>query len=150
MPCFYSYKNMSKNSKKKKRTAAGQAVKKMERFELLNPHSAGIDIGSMLMVVSYTDREGMINVREFDSFTNSLYELAELLQSQGVEKAVMEATGPYWESLYNILEKHGMEMFLCQSKSLQERIGPENRYKRCAVAASAIGTWAYTQLPHCP
>ncbi|EHQ28051.1 IS110 family RNA-guided transposase [Mucilaginibacter paludis] len=84
----------------------------MERFELLNPHSAGIDIGSMLMVVSYTDREGMINLREFDSFTSSLYELAELLQKEGIEKVVMEATGPYWESLYNILEKHGMEMFL--------------------------------------
>src|SRR6185312_3872330 len=103
---------MSKNRKKKKRVAAGRAAKKMERFELLNPRSAGIDIGSMLMVVSYTDREGMINLREFDSFTNSLYQLAELLQGEGVEKVVMEATGPYWESLYNILEKHGMEMFL--------------------------------------
>jgi transposase len=112
LPCFYKHKNMSKNSKKKKRGAAGQAVKKMGRFELLNPRSAGIDIGSMLMVISYTDREGMINVREFDSFTSSLYELAELLQKEGVEKVVMEATGPYWESLYNILEKHGMEMFL--------------------------------------
>jgi len=112
LPCFYKHKNMSKNSKKKKRAAAGQAVKKLERFELLNPRSAGIDIGSMLMVISYTDREGMINVREFDSFTSSLYELAELLQKEGVEKVVMEATGPYWESLYNILEKHGMEMFL--------------------------------------
>ena len=103
---------MSKNSKKNKRAAANQAAKKMERFALLNPKSAGIDIGSMLMVVSYTDREGMINLREFDSFTSSLYRLAELLQQEGVEKVVMEATGPYWESLYNILEKHGMEMFL--------------------------------------
>jgi len=92
--------------------AAIQAAKKMERFTLLNPNSAGIDIGSMLMVVSYTDQEGMINLREFDSFTGSLYQLAELLQREGVEKVVMEATGPYWESLYNILEKHGMEMFL--------------------------------------
>lgn len=112
MPCFYIHKNMSKNSKKKKRAAAGQSVKKMERFELLNPRSAGVDIGSMLIVVSYTDRQGMINVREIDSFTSSLYELAELLQKEGVEKVVMEATGPYWESLYNVLEKHGMEMFL--------------------------------------
>jgi transposase len=103
---------MSKNSKKKKRTAATNAVQKMERFELLNPRSAGIDIGSMLMVVSYTGREGLINLREFDSFTSSLNKLAELLQAEGVEKVVMEATGPYWESLYNILEKHGMEMFL--------------------------------------
>jgi transposase len=103
---------MGKNSKKKKRASNNEGARKMERFELLNPHSAGIDIGSMLMVVSYTDRQGMINLREFDSFTGSLYQLAELLQGEGVEKVVMEATGPYWEPLYNILEKHGMEMLL--------------------------------------
>jgi transposase len=103
---------MSKSSKKKKRAAANQAAQKMERFGLIHPRSAAIDVGSMLMVVSYNDRDGMINLREFDSFTSNLYQLAELLQQEGVEKVAMEATGPYWQSIYNILEKHGMEMFL--------------------------------------
>jgi transposase len=103
---------MSKSNKKTKRAAPDRAAKKMEGFPLLHQNSAGIDVGSMLMVVSYTDREGKINLREFDSFTSSLNELAGLLQREGVEKVVMEATGPYWTSLYNILEKHGMEMYL--------------------------------------
>jgi transposase len=87
---------MSKSNKKTKRAAPDRAAKKMEGFPLLHQNSAGIDVGSMLMVVSYTDREGKINLREFDSFTSSLNELAGLLQREGVEKVVMEATGPYW------------------------------------------------------
>lgn len=140
LPCFYKHKNMSKNRKKKRRADADQASKKMERFELLNPKSAGIDIGSMLIVVSYTDREGIINLREFDSFTSSLYELAELLQKEEVEKVVMEATGPYWESLYNILEKHGMEMIL---------INPSH-YKNVSAQKTDINDaqWLHQLLAH--
>jgi transposase len=103
---------MSKSSKKNRSVSQDQSAQKMERFGLLHPRSAGIDVGSMLMVVSYTDKEDNINLQEFDGFTSSLYRLAELLQREQVEKVVMEATGPYWESLYNILERHGMEMIL--------------------------------------
>jgi transposase len=91
---------MSKVSKiKKKKEFSSREGLKMERFGLLNPRSAGIDVGSMLMVVSYTDRNDMINVREFNSFTQSLVELSELLQREGVEQVVMEATGEYWKTL---------------------------------------------------
>jgi transposase len=97
---------------KKKKATRSEAGKKPEGFGLIHPHSAGIDVGSMLMVVSYADQHGMIHIREFDSFTRSLYLLAELLQEHGVEKVGMEATGPYWQVLYGILESHGMEMVL--------------------------------------
>lgn len=104
---------MSKAIKnKKKKTQGKDAGKKLERFGLIHPHSAGIDVGSMLMVVSYTDQQGIIHLREFDSFTQSLYLLAALLQEHGVEKVAMEATGPYWQALYGILESYGMEMIL--------------------------------------
>jgi len=99
-----------KNKKKRVSSRSGDSGKKLERFGLINPHSAGIDIGSMLMVVSYTDQQGIIYLREFDSFTPSLYQMAELLQQAGVEKIAMEATGDYWKSLYCILENHGMEI----------------------------------------
>ncbi|WP_316829157.1 IS110 family transposase [Pedobacter miscanthi] len=104
---------MSKVSKiKKKRASSSREGLKMERFGLLYPRSAGIDVGSMLMVVSYTDRNDMINVREFNSFTESLMELSELLQREGVEQVVMEATGEYWKTLYCMLETHGMQVLM--------------------------------------
>lgn len=97
---------------KKKKASGNKELKKLEGFGLINPHSAGIDIGSMLMVISYTDLQGIIHVHEFDSYTESLIQLAELLQQHGIEKVGMEATGSYWKVLYNILESHGMEIIV--------------------------------------
>jgi transposase len=108
---MFNKKNMSKGIKNKKKKASGnKELKTVESFGLVNPHSAGIDIGSMLMVVCFTDQQGIIHVQEFDSFTESLIQLAELLQQHGIEKVGMEATGSYWTALYNILESYGMEI----------------------------------------
>ncbi|EHQ27630.1 IS110 family RNA-guided transposase [Mucilaginibacter paludis] len=104
---------MSKAKKNKKKTLPqGGAGIKMKRFELIYPRSAGVDVGSMLMVVSYTDREGLSHVRPFDSFTDSLHELAALLKTAGVQEVGMEATGSYWMTLFTILEDFGMRVTL--------------------------------------
>jgi transposase len=102
---------MSKaNKNKRKSLPQGGNEKKMERFGLLYPRSAGIDVGSMLMVVSYTDHRDMIRLQEFNSFTDSLYQLADLLKQEGVEVVAMEATGSYWTSLFSILEDRGLQV----------------------------------------
>jgi transposase len=112
-PVFYKKRTMGKVIKNKEKNASVKgAEKKLEGFGLIHLHSAGIDVGSMLMVVSYTDQQGVIHVREFNSFTESLIQLAELLQQAGVEKVAMEATGEYWKPLYSVLENHGMEMMV--------------------------------------
>jgi transposase len=132
---------MSKVIKNKKKKASGNGGgKKLERFGLIHPHSAGIDVGSMLMVVSYTDQQGTIHIREFDSFTQSLYLLAELLQQAGVEKVAMEATGPYWQSLYGILESYGMDMVV---------INPSH-YRNVAAQKTDINDaqWLHQLLAH--
>ncbi len=132
---------MSKVRKNKKKKASQKdAGKKLERFELIHLHSAGIDVGSMLMVVCYTDQDGTIHLREFDSFTQSLYLLAELLQQAGVEKVAMEATGDYWKALYGILESYGMEMVL---------VNPHH-YKNVAAHKTDINDaqWLHQLLAH--
>jgi transposase len=106
-------KTMSKaNKNKRKSVPQGGNGKKMEQFGLLYPRSAGIDVGSMLMVVSYTDLQDMIHLREFNSFTESLYQLADLLKQEGVEVVAMEATGSYWTTLFGILEDRGMQVIV--------------------------------------
>ena len=104
-------KNMGKaNKKKRKALPQAGSTKKMGHFGILHPHSAAIDIGSMLMMVSYTDRAGMIQLAEFNSFTESLNKLADLLKQEGVKIVGMEATGSYWQALFNILERRGFKI----------------------------------------
>jgi transposase len=142
-PVFFKKKNMGKVIKNKKKRASAHPAntgKKLEHFGLINARSAGIDIGSMLMVVSYTDLQGIIHLQEFDSFTQSLYQLAELLQQSGVEKVAMEATGDYWKSLYCILEGYGMEITL---------VNPSH-YRNVAAQKTDINDaqWLHQLLAH--
>lgn len=101
---------MGKVKKNKNNGAPGRV--QMEQFGLQYPRSAGIDIGSMLMVVSYTDRMDNNHIAEFNSFTDSLHQLVTLLVSEKVEVVTMEATGPYWKVLFGILEQNGIKIVL--------------------------------------
>jgi transposase len=125
---------------KRKSVPQGGNDKKMERFGLLYPRSAGIDVGSMLMVVSYTDHREMIHLREFNSFTDSLNQMADLLQHEGVEIVTMEATGDYWKSLFTILEDRGLKIIL---------INPSH-YRNVAAQKTDVNDaqWLHQLLAH--
>jgi len=79
---------------------------------ILNNHAAGIDVGSMLMMSSYTNSQGQQCLLSSNSYTESLEALADLLKNEGVISVAMEATGVYWMSLYEILESRGLEVYL--------------------------------------
>ena len=132
---------MNKGKKNKKKTVPqGGTGKKMERFGLLYPRSAGIDVGSMLMMVSYTDRNDLIQLKEFDSFTDSLYQLADLLKHEGVEIVTMESTGSYWKSLFSILENRGIKVVM---------INPSH-YRNVAAQKTDVkdAQWLHQLLTH--
>lgn len=105
---------MSKAKQNKHKSGASKVIgaQKMERFGLLYPRSAGIDVGSMLMVVSYTDQQDLIRLEQFGSFTSNLNELADLLKREKVEIVTMESTGSYWMALHGILESRGLKVVM--------------------------------------
>ena len=79
---------------------------------VLNYHTAGIDIGSMLMTVSYTGKDGCTYLFECNSFTVDLKSLVKTLSEAGVTDVAMEATGVYWMSLYELLEDASIKVTL--------------------------------------
>jgi len=79
---------------------------------VINFHAAGIDVGSTVMAVSYTDNTGNQVVLKTGCFTKELRELSLLLATEGVKDVAMEATGVYWMSLYEILEDVGIRVTL--------------------------------------
>jgi transposase len=79
---------------------------------VINHHTAGIDIGSMLMTVSYTGKDGYSYLFECSGFTTDLKALVETLSKEGVTDVAMEATGVYWMSLYELLEDASIKVIL--------------------------------------
>jgi len=73
-----------------------------QRFELVHPHCAGIDIGSREHWVA-VDRDHEQPVRSFSTFTDDLIKLADWLEGLKIEVVAMEATGVYWIPLFGFL-----------------------------------------------
>src|ERR1051325_66588 len=57
----------------------------------LNLNAAGIDVGATQHYVAIPEGRSEVSVRQFRSFTNDLYRLADWLIECGIETVVMEA-----------------------------------------------------------
>lgn len=79
-------------------------------FSLINPHAAGIDVGSRSHWVGVGLAEE--HSREFGVFTENLHELCKWLLSHQVTTVAMESTGYYWKQLFVMLQTYGFEVYL--------------------------------------
>src|SRR5699024_4227681 len=72
-------------------------------FDQMIKRGCGIDVHEKT-VVATIDGEGFDHeTRTFDTFTSSLKELCDWLQSQGITHIAMESTGVYWKPVFNIV-----------------------------------------------
>lgn len=108
-------------------------AKQNEPFELavINPCCAAIDVGSMMMMVAYSDSKGNQNLLEVDAFTESLQDLATTLKQAGVTHVGMEATGVYWIVVYEILEQQGFTVTLVNAKHFKNVDAQKTDVKDC-------------------
>jgi len=98
-----------------KRTAQQQEqVRRVEGLSVVNPHAAGIDIGSRShwVCVAASAEPGAGLIREFSAYTEGLHEIVAYLRQHGVTTVAMESTGVYWIPLYELLETLGFEVLL--------------------------------------
>lgn len=92
-------------------------------LEILHPDAAGIDIGNESHFVSVPPGLDAEPVREFGSWTADLERMAEWLKSCGVKTVAMQSTGVYWIAAYDVLEKHGLEVFLVNARDTKNLPG---------------------------
>ena len=64
-------------------------------MHVLQPNSAGIDVGATEIYVAVPDDRSSKPVRRFDTFTDDLHETAKWLKECGIESIAMESTGTY-------------------------------------------------------
>jgi transposase len=82
------------------------------QLAIIRPCCAAVDVGSMMMMVSYSDAEDNQYLLEADAFTEDLEQVAKTLVAAQVKELAMEATGSYWMAFYQILEEHGIRVTL--------------------------------------
>jgi transposase len=110
--------------KHKSHRAKNQKVSPLSgELELIEPDAAAIDVGSRSHWTSVNPQRDSDPVREFGTFTADLMSLADWLTQCGVTSVVMEATGVYWVSLYELLERRGFKVYLVDAHTVRHLPG---------------------------
>jgi transposase len=108
--------DLSKLNRKEKQRLIRRIKSDSPGLEVVHFNAAGIDIGNASHYVAIAPNLDDKPVRQFSCFTEDLRRLAEWLVGKGIRTVAMQSTGVYWIPLYDILEEHGLEVFLVNAK----------------------------------
>ncbi len=100
-------------------------------LQQVNLHAAGIDIGATSHFVAVPSSGDPQPVRDFGAFTRDLHQLADWLESCGVETVAMESTGVYWIPVFEVLEERGFEVKLVDPRQLKRAPGRKTDVLDC-------------------
>ena len=96
-------------------------------MEKIRENAAGIDIGAKKVFVAVEGQE----VRYFFTFTEDFEKLRDYLHDHKIETVAMEATGVYWNILYEILEEAGIDVWLVDGRQTKQVPGRKTDVKDC-------------------
>jgi transposase len=104
---------------------------KKQPLRIVHPRCAGIDIGSREHWVAVDPDSDEQPIRNFSSFSDDLYALAQWLKSLDIEVVAMEATGVYWIPLYEVLDAQGFQVNLVNSRATRQVSGRKSDVLDC-------------------
>ena len=104
-------------------------MKKSVLMEIVNPHAAGIDVGSRSHFVAVGQNNE--DVKEFGVYNEDLQAIAQWLRENEVETVAMESTGTYRQSLYTSLQESGFQVILCNGKFTKNIKGRKSDVQDC-------------------
>jgi transposase len=96
-------------------------------MEKIRENAAGIDIGAKKVFVSIEGKE----VRSFFTFTEDFEKLRDYLHENNIETVAMEATGVYWNILYELIEEAGIDVWLVDGRQTKQVPGRKTDVKDC-------------------
>lgn len=103
--------------------------KKKLALEVINPHAAGIDVGSRSHFVAIGQRDE--DVREFGVYAEDLKEVTAWLLENRITTVAMESTGTYWQNLFTSLQAGGLQVILVNGKFTKNISGKKTDVKDC-------------------
>lgn len=95
------------------------------------PNAAGIDIGASSHWVALPPGRVDPSVREFGVMTDDLNEMARWLLDHGVDTVALESTGVYWIPAYEVLEQHGLKVWLVDARQVKYVPGRKSDVQDC-------------------
>jgi len=102
-----------------------------KELEVVHENAAGIDIGGSEHWVAINPKLDELPVRCFDCFTKDVVKMAEWLWERGVRTVAMQSTGSYWLGVFEILQQHGLEVYLVNARHTKNLPGRKSDIQEC-------------------
>jgi len=131
MPLLGRDHKQDMKTKAQKSKKHNKKVSLEQGWETINPHAAGIDIGSKEHFVCVPPGSAQGTVRRFGTFTADLEALADWLKECAVTTVAMEATGVYWIPVFQILEARGFQVLLANPRQTKNVAGRKTDVQDC-------------------
>jgi transposase len=119
----------SRPSGKQKKSARKQVDWKA--LEIVHPDAAGIDVGGHEHWVAISPERDPEPVRRFGCFTADLRGMARWLVEKGIRSVALQSTGVYWMPVFEILEQHGLEVYLVNARHTKNVPGRKTDIQEC-------------------
>ena len=101
------------------------------RLPVIHADAAGIDVGNESHFVSVPEERDAQPVREFGSWTAELESMATWLKACGIGSVVLQSTGVYWVAVYDVLQRHGLEVNLVDARATKNVPGRKSDVQEC-------------------
>ncbi len=92
-------------------------------LRVIHPDAAGIDIGATSHYVAVPPDRAEEPVRSFGTHTADLHALVAWLKECQVTSVALESTGSYWIALYQVRERAGFHVLLCNARHVKNLPG---------------------------
>lgn len=92
-------------------------MEKEIKMNVVNPHAAGIDVGSRSHHAAVGQQPA--DIREFGVYASDHQEMIRWFQGCGVKTVAMESTGSYWQTLFAALQSAGFEVLLVNGRQIK-------------------------------
>ena len=100
-------------------------------LEIVHPNAAGIDVGGSEHWVAVSPERDPEPVRSFGCFTADLRAMAQWLIEKGVRSVALQSTGVYWMPVFEVLEQHGLEVYLVNAHHTRNVPGRKSDVQEC-------------------
>lgn len=106
-------------------------MNKNPSIRIINPDSAGIDVGAFSHFVAIPSGRAAETVREFDCYTPDIQKMIAWLKQCDIKTVVMESTGSYWIPVFEMLEQAGFEVNLVDAHHVKNIRGRKSDVIDC-------------------
>lgn len=106
-------------------------MNQISSIQIINPDSAGIDIGATSHFVAVPVGRSKEIIKEFSCYTPDILQMIEWLKSCKITTVVMESTGSYWIPVYEMLEQAGFDVNLVDAHHVKNIRGRKSDVIDC-------------------